>query len=93
LRNHQRAPFCDHSVAISDGYAETSLDYDCSKEVIKPTSSTSIIDIASTPDRLLKPVRHHRNPRTLRAELTVRLPPFPLYEFAVMRNRSCVMLI
>ena len=32
------------------------------------------------------PVHHHRNHRTLRAGLTVRFPPFPLYEITVMRS-------
>ncbi len=34
------------------------------------------------------PVRPHRNQRTIRAELTVRFPPFHLYEFPVIRTSN-----
>ena len=51
-------------------------------------NSTIDNDIASTRHRLHHPIPHHRNHRTLRAELTVRFPPFPLYEFAVIRNEG-----
>ena len=33
-------------------------------------------------------VRRHRNQRTIRAELTVRFPPFQLYEFPVIRSQG-----
>jgi hypothetical protein len=55
------------------------------EEVIQLTDCTSTIDIASTRQRCSSPLAI-RNHRTSHAELTVRFPPFSLYEFAVMRS-------
>ncbi len=63
------------------------LYYDCSREVITPTlNQPSTNDIASHGIAGTHLVRHRRNQRTLRAELTVHFQPFQLYEFAVMRT-------
>ena len=79
-------PRFDEPVAISVAHRSTTI---AAKEVISPTDCTSTIDIASTRHRCSSPLAHHRNHRTLHAELTVRFPPFPLYEFAVMRSSVC----
>jgi hypothetical protein len=61
---------------------------DCRKEVISSTKTTIDNDIASHDIAVVdKPlIRRHQNQRTIRAELTVRFPPFQLYEFPVIRT-------
>ena len=60
--------------------------------MISPTKTTIDNDIASHDIAVVaKPlIRRHQNQRTIRAELTVRFPPFQLYEFPVIRNYSVV---
>jgi hypothetical protein len=74
------------TISVPAGSRRSSLDYDCHRGGDQPTDCTSTIDICFHAPSLLQHARHHLNHRTLRAELTVRFPPFPLYEFAVIRS-------
>jgi hypothetical protein len=71
-------------VAISDLLAELApLRF--RKGGDQANQNTIVHDIASHGIAVAIPVRHHRNHRTIRAELAVFFPPFQLYEFPVMR--------
>ena len=76
----------DAPVAISAVVAETSLGYDGGRGGDQPTDCTSTIDIASTRHRCSSQAGITQTTRTPHAELTVRFPPFQLYDFAVIRS-------
>src|ERR1700736_3979583 len=63
-----------------------SLDYDCGEGGDQPNLTIIDNDRASHGIAATTPFDVIENQRTIRAELPVRFPPFPLYEFAVMRT-------